>query len=235
MSSALDDPRIAAGMTAQLAKRKERIAAGETPIGWKVGFGAPAAMEKLQISAPLIGFLMQGGRLESGSTVSLAGWAKPVAEPEVAIHIGQDLPGGGDESAARAAIAGLSTAIELADLDPPPDEIEAILAGDIYQRHVIVGPVDGSRQGGSVDGLRTRVTRNGEEHATQSELEANTGKLVPIVRHVADVLEGCGERLRAGDFVIAGSITPPLFLEASDRELIHEIEGLGSVSARFTH
>ncbi len=234
MSKPLDDPRIADGMADLLAKRRERIAAGETPIGWKVGFGAKAAMEKLDISAPLIGFLMASGRVEPGSTVSLAGWTKPVAEPEVAVHIGQDLPGGGDEAAAEAAIAGLSTAIELADLDPAPDTIATILEGNIYQRRVIVGPVDGSRRGGSVAGLRTRVIRNGEEYAAQAELEANTGRLVAIVRHVADVLEGCGERLRAGDFIIAGSITPPIFLEESDRELAHDIEGLGSVSVRFT-
>ena len=39
-----DDPRIARGMTAQLAKRRERIAAGERPLGWKVGLGSPATM-----------------------------------------------------------------------------------------------------------------------------------------------------------------------------------------------
>ena len=55
---AWEDPRIARGMKLQLAKRRERIAAGEKPLGWKMGFGAPAAMAKLNISAPLIGYLM---------------------------------------------------------------------------------------------------------------------------------------------------------------------------------
>jgi 2-keto-4-pentenoate hydratase len=222
-------------MAAQLGKRRERIAAGETPIGWKVGFGAKTAMEKLGISAPLVGFLMESGRLESGNTASVAGWTQPLAEPEIAVHIGHDLSGDADEAAAEAAIAALSPAIELANLDPAPDRIETILAGNIYHRHVIVGPPDRSRQGGSVTGLRTRVIRNGEEAATQSELEANTGRIVAIVRHVAGLLARCGERLRAGELIIAGSITPPLFLDADDREIAHEVEGLGSVSVRFTH
>jgi 2-keto-4-pentenoate hydratase len=34
-------------MTAQFSKRRARIAAGERPLGWKVGLGAPATMEKL--------------------------------------------------------------------------------------------------------------------------------------------------------------------------------------------
>ena len=48
MTNAWDDPRIARGMEKQLAQRRARIAAGEKPIGWKVGLGAKAAMERLQ-------------------------------------------------------------------------------------------------------------------------------------------------------------------------------------------
>ena len=58
----LANPLIAKGMTAQLAKRRARIAAGEKPLGWKVGMGAPASMQKLGLQAPLVGFLMQRGR-----------------------------------------------------------------------------------------------------------------------------------------------------------------------------
>jgi 2-keto-4-pentenoate hydratase len=54
----LDNPLIKKGMTAQLAKRRERMAAGEKPLGWKLGFGAPAAMQRLGLAAPLIGYLM---------------------------------------------------------------------------------------------------------------------------------------------------------------------------------
>ena len=57
--NAWDDPRIARGMEKQLGQRRARIAAGEKPLGWKVGLGAPAAMERLKIKAPLVGFMMQ--------------------------------------------------------------------------------------------------------------------------------------------------------------------------------
>jgi 2-keto-4-pentenoate hydratase len=235
VSYSFDDPRIAAGMTAQLALRKQRVAAGATQIGWKVGFGSQTAMQKLGTTAPLVGFLMDTGLVKSGDSVSIAGWTQPVAEPEVAVHIGQDLPGDADEAAAEEAIAGLSPAIELADLNVDPEQVEAILGCNVFQRRVIVGPSDPLRSRGSVTGLCTRVIRNGEEVATNSVLEANTGRILTIVRHVADVLARCGERLKAGQFIIAGSITPPLFLTAEDRELTHDVKGLGSVSVRFTH
>src|SRR5437899_6145788 len=129
--NAWDDPRIARGMEKQLATRRARIAAGEKPIGWKVGLGAPAAMERLRIKAPLVGFMMEKSLLANGVTVSLASWTKPVAEPEVAVHMGKDLPGDTDRAAAIAAIAGIGPAIELADLNPPPDDVEAMLARNI--------------------------------------------------------------------------------------------------------
>src|SRR5674476_1329428 len=70
-----------------------RIAAGEKPLGWKVGLGAPASMQKLGLEAPVVGFLMQRALLLSGSTVSLKGWAKPVAEPEICVRMMSDLKG----------------------------------------------------------------------------------------------------------------------------------------------
>lgn len=235
MSKALDDPRIRRGMEAQLELRRARLAAGARPIGWKVGFGTPAAMEKLQTDAPLVGFLTDAGLLPSRATVSLAGWVKPVAEPEIAVYMGRDLAAGADRQAVQAAIAALGPAIELADLDPSPDNVEAILSGNIFHRHVILGPQDSSRAGARLDGLTGRVSRRGGEIAAVTELEANTGEIVEIVRHVADLLAGAGagERLKAGDVIIAGSVVPPLFLDQDDDVIAFALDPIGSASVRF--
>ena len=91
-----DDPRVVRGMQAQLELRRRRLADGDAALGWKVGFGAPAMLELLKISGPLVGFLTQNARVQSGGSVSFAGWSKPIAEPEIAVHIGHDLPGGAD-------------------------------------------------------------------------------------------------------------------------------------------
>jgi 2-keto-4-pentenoate hydratase len=34
-------------MRAQLELRRKRLAAGDAPLGWKVGFAAPAMLERL--------------------------------------------------------------------------------------------------------------------------------------------------------------------------------------------
>ncbi|MEN3386032.1 MAG: hypothetical protein V7608_6076 [Hyphomicrobiales bacterium] len=232
--NAWDDPRIARGMEKQLATRRARIAAGEKPIGWKVGLGAPPAMERLRIKAPLIGFMMEKSLLENGATVSLAGWTKPVAEPEVAVHMGKDLPGGADRATAIAAIAGIGPAIELADLNPPPDDVEVTLAGNIFHRHVILGKSDTARAGAKLAGVSGHVFRRGALAARQDNVEQLIGEMIGIVVHVAGTLDAYGETLRAGDVIITGSIVPPLFIEPDETEFSYALEPVGGLSVRFT-
>jgi 2-keto-4-pentenoate hydratase len=233
MSQAWDDPRIRQGMPAQLAARAKRIAAGERPLGWKVGFGAPAALAKFGLGGPLVGFLMEAARVPPGGTVSLAGWVKPVAEPEIAVTIGRDVPGDVDRAGAAAAITAIGPAIELADMDPPPEDVAKVLEGDIFQRHVILGPTDAARAGCRLDGLTGVVTRSGAEMARTTELIVNTGDPVDTVRHVAGTLAAYGERLRAGDIIICGSVTPPVFLAPGDTGFGFALEPLGSVSVNL--
>jgi 2-keto-4-pentenoate hydratase len=229
-----EDPRIARGMPAQLEKRRARIAAGERPLGWKVGLGAPATMERLDLKAPAVGYLMQRALLLSGATVSFSGWTKPAAECEIAVRMMRDLPGGATADSAAAAVKEIFPAIELADFTPPPtrENLDAVLADDIYQRHVILAGV--TRPGASVAGLTSRLIRRGAEAARTTDPEALTGKLPDIVAHVANTLAAYGEKLAAGDVIITGSITPPLQLEPDETALAHALDPIGEVSINFS-
>ncbi|MEI9803742.1 MAG: hypothetical protein WDN48_03795 [Pseudolabrys sp.] len=229
-----DHPLIKKGMPAQLAKRRARIAGGERPLGWKVGLGAPASMEKVGITMPIVGYLMQRALLLSGSTVSLAGYLRPVAEPEIAVRMMSDLGGGATADTALAAVKEIFPAIELADLDPPPtrDNLDVVLEGDIYQRQVIL--CGNTRFGGATSGLTSRLIRRGVETAHTNDVEALTGKLPDIVAHVANTLAAYGEKLSAGDVIITGSITPPITIEADEEEIVHALDPIGEVSVAFT-
>ena len=227
-----DDPRIAQGMRRQSALRQTRLQAGAKLVGWKVGFGAPAALQKLRLTGPLVGFLLDQAFLSSGDTVSVGGWHKPVAEPEIAILLGRDVAPDADDAAARAAVAALAPAIEIADADGPMDDVEAILAGDIFQRHVILGSGDTSRAGARLDGLSGRVTRSGQAIDVPADLQANTGDLVAIVRQVAAVAAQFADGLRAGEFIIAGSVIAPLFVAPGD-VVTFELSPIGTVSVNF--
>ena len=227
------DPRVLRGMQAQLELRRKRLDGGDRPLGWKVGFGAPAMLERLNITGPLVGFLTRNARVQSGGSVSFAGWSKPVAEPEIAVHIGRDVPAGADREAARAAIAGISPAIELVDLTSPPEDPERILGGNIYQRHVVLDGGGPARAGPASDGLTCRIMRRGREFARTADPQANTGDWIDIVRHVADVLAALGERLRSGEIIITGSVVPPLTIEPDEDAIAFEVDPLGGVAVRF--
>jgi 2-keto-4-pentenoate hydratase len=232
MSNTCNDPRIVRGMTAQLTARRQLLDAGHKALGWKLAFGGPAAMERLGTNAPLVGFLTDRALLASGSTVSLSDWTKPAAEPEIAVHIGKDLPGGADRATAIAAIAGLGPAIELADVDHLSDDVEGTLARNIYQRYVVLGAKNARHAGGVLVGLTGRVIRNDVEIAKVTDFQALTGELIDIVRHTANLLAAFGEKLEAGQVIIAGSIIPPPWVTPGE-ELVFRLEPVDTISVRF--
>jgi 2-keto-4-pentenoate hydratase len=216
--TAIADARITRGMQSQLATRRELLSAGARHLGWKVGFGSGSAMQRLGTSAPLFGFLVDRTLVESGSTVSIDGWVRPVFEAEVAVHLG-----------AGGSVAGMGAAIELADSDPAIADVETILAGDIFHRYVVLGPV---RSVDSVEGLVVRVLRDGEEIARTSEPSQLTGEIGPVLQALRELLEQNGETLRAGDIVITGSVVPPIEVARGQR-LRTEMSTLGSVEVSF--
>ncbi len=226
------DSRILRGMEKLLKLRQGRLDAGDKAIGWKVGFGAPASLEALRLDAPLVGFLTDKVLLDSGSALSIAGWTKPAAEPEIAVYLNRDLPGVSDRETIQAAISAIGPAIEIADVHFPPNDVEAILAGNIYNRHVILGKSDNSRAGCTLDGLVGRIYRNGQEIATVTDLQVLTGNFIGIVQHVANLLASLGQMLRSGDVIITGSIVPPLWIER-DEEIRFDLDPIDKLTIRL--
>lgn len=232
MMTPLIDPRVLRGMERQLEVRRGRLEAGERSIGWKVGFGSKPAMERLGIGTPLVGFLTDEVVLPSGATVPTAGWRKPAIEPEIAVHIGRVLGTTDDLDEVRTAVAAIGPAIELADVFPPPEQVEEILAGNIFNRHVILGKADHSRAGCALDGLEAGLYKDGREMVRTADLLALTGDLIGIVAHVADLLARVGAGLQPHEVIIAGSIVPPIWAEGSV-DFRYELMPVDSISVRL--
>jgi len=225
----VNDPRVLQGMQKQFELRQARLNAGEKLIGWKVGFGAPAALERLKLEAPLIGFLTDKIALASGASLSCSGWTKAAAELEIAVYMGKDLPGSSDRATTRAAIASLGPAIEFADISFHPDDVESILAGNIYNRYVVLGKADPTRAGCNLDGLIGRAYRNGQETDKTNDPQALAGDIVNIVSSVASTLAMLGETLRAGEVIITGTIIPHLWLGQTE-EIQYHLEPVDTIS-----
>jgi 2-keto-4-pentenoate hydratase len=156
------DERIARGMEAQLRALRARLAAGEHQIGWKIALNAPPVQEQLAISAPVIGFLTSGSEIAAGGSHSLAGGTAIGVEAEIAIHVGEDVPPGAARDRLAAAIDALAPAIEIVDIDLPFDDLERILAGNVFHRAVMLGAPDRERAGGDLGGVTVSLSRNGQ-------------------------------------------------------------------------
>jgi 2-keto-4-pentenoate hydratase len=210
-ASALDDPAVREGTRRMLAQRTRLLESGEAMAGWKLAFGAPRWLETFGLDGPVVGYLPASNLREPGATVSCEGWTTAVAEPEIALYLGSDVEGA---NRVTEAIAGLGPAIELADVDSSPDDLAEVLAGNIFHRAVVLGPPDTSRA--ELTGMVGRVSKNGSEIDVPADLESLTGNLVAILGHIARLLDAAGERLRAGEVVIMGSIVPPIPVEPGD-------------------
>jgi 2-keto-4-pentenoate hydratase len=204
------------GTTALLTRRRQILAKGAEPVGWKVGFNLPEFQEKLGIDGPLAGFLTSNGLLEDGAVWSLASEGQVIVESEVAVELGDD---------ARS-IAALLPALELAD---PPDlsqDVETILAGNIFHRAVAFGPRRETKTPGA-----GRILVNGQEqHAVDAERAG--GDLERMVEAVAGRLADADEQLRPGDRIITGVLAPPHRAEPGDTVRL-ELEAVGGVELRF--
>jgi 2-keto-4-pentenoate hydratase len=207
---------VARGTAALLTRRRLILAKAAEPVGWKVGFNAAEIQEKLGIDGPLAGFLTTNGLLEDGAEWSLGKEGEVVVESEVAVELGED---------ARSIVA-LLPALELAD---PPDldqDVETILAGNIFHRAVAFGPRVETGSPGAA-----RILVNGEEqHAVDAERAG--ANLEEMVEAVGRRLEAANERLQPGERIITGILAPPHKAQPGDTVRL-ELEKVGGVELRF--
>jgi 2-keto-4-pentenoate hydratase len=198
-----------------LVRRREILAQGAEPIGWKIGFNISAAQEKLGIDAPLAGFLSSDGLLEDGAEVSLDD-GPVVVESEVAVELGPD----------GRSIVALLPALEVADTPDLDQDVETILAGNIFHRAVVFGPrVETAEPGAG------RVLVNGEvEHAiAPGETSAHLEEMVEAVRKR---LAAVDEDMLPGQRIITGVLAPPHAAHPGDRVRL-ELDALGGVELVF--
>jgi 2-keto-4-pentenoate hydratase len=225
-----EDPRVVRGMEEQFERLDRAIANGARSIGWKLAFGLEATQASLGITGPAVGFLTDGTLVDSGAVCSLAGWSRPMLEPEVVVRLRRDLPPGAGAKGAADAIESLAPAIELADVDPPPsaDRLAEAIAGDLYHRHLVLGPGSDATSGTDTEDLRVTVEAGGQDRAATAEPERATGKIVDLIAHVADYVAAFGRRLEAGQIVICGSTVPPIEVAPGDH-FLYRLDPVGAI------
>ena len=221
----MTDERVVSARRRQLEGWRSVLDSGATRVGWKIGLNVPEVQRRLGIEEPVIGHLTSRTTVAPGGEYSAGSAERLHAEPEVAVEVGRAVDPGADEDTAREAIAGLAPAIELVDLGAARGDLEAIVAGNIFHRAVILGS---SRPAFAPEGVRATITVSGEERGAAESPE----DFADVVLLTARLLGAAGERLSPGDRIIAGAITPPVPVQPGD-DVSLDLGPLGTLDVRI--
>ena len=192
------DPRVVAATAEQLAQWRADLQAGGERVGWKSGLNIAEVQERLGLREPVIGHLLSSTLLESGESFSASDSTALRAEAEIALEVGPDVDGAATADEAREAILGFGVAIELVDVGRPPADLEGIVAANVFHRAFVLGP---SRPA-VADGIEAQLTVGGELCGS-APIPDDFAETVLVV---ARLLGAVGERLRAGDRILAGAL-----------------------------
>jgi 2-keto-4-pentenoate hydratase len=209
------DPRVVDGLKEQLVSWRAELQGGASRVGWKIGFNLPAVQDMFGVEQPAIGYLTSATLLADGAEYSAAGSTRLGAEPEIAVEIGEN-----------AEIKGYAPAVELADMNRPLDDLQAIIAEDIFHRGVIFGDFRPDLPGRP----HARIVIDGEERASA---QAPEDYFEGVTELAGRLLEEQGESLRPGDRIICGIITPFVPVEPGEAVSV-DFGSMGSLSLRIT-
>jgi 2-oxo-3-hexenedioate decarboxylase/2-keto-4-pentenoate hydratase len=205
--------------------------------GHKIGCTTPVMQRFLNIANPCAGGVFAPTVQQGRGVFRHADFLHVGVECEIAVRLAQDLPAESapyDRTAVADGVGACMAAIEVVDdryqdyrsLDAP-----TLIADDFFNAGcVLAAPVEAWRELDLV-GLRGRMSINGAE--------VGTGKGGDILGHplealawLANALAARRQHLKAGEFVLLGSVVETRWLERGDRVEIG-IDGLGSASCRF--
>jgi 2-keto-4-pentenoate hydratase len=206
--------------------------------GHKIGCTTPVMQRFLGIDHPCAGGVFAATVQHERGVFRHADFLHVGVECEIAVRLARDLPAQGapyDRSDVADAVGACMAAIEVVDdryadyraLDTP-----TLVADDFFNAACVLGtPVENWR---ALDlaALRGRLAINGAEVGTGRGGDI-LGHPLEALAWLANALASRGQYLKAGEFVLLGSVVETRWVEQGD--LVEaSIEGLGPAIAQFT-
>jgi 2-keto-4-pentenoate hydratase len=213
----------------------------DPPGGFKIGATSPRMREYLGLAGPLGGFMRAADLLPSGATIPFAGLRGPGVECEIGVRLAADLPPGPcTPDQAGAAVGEMFAAIELVEnrYGPPPAGdlvalgVPTLLADQIFHRAAILGPPADWR-GLDLATIQGRISFDGSERAAGLGSELLGHPLAALAWLAGSVTAAAFGGLRAGQVIMLGSVTPPIWL-AGPCHVEVAFTGLGAVAVAFS-
>lgn len=235
---ALTPQTIAEGYALQDGVHDELEVAGfGARVGHKIGCTTPVMQAFLGIDHPCAGAVFATTVFERSAELPLADYHRIGVECEVAARLAADLPaqgGGHTRDSVADAVDALMAGIELVDdryVDYPGLSAPTLIADDFFNAGVVLGPEVAAWRDLDLEALEGVMTIDGAE--------VGRGRGADILEHPLNALAWLanhqvarGMPLRAGDFVMLGSVVKTVFLDAPATVDIR-FDGLGTASVRF--
>lgn len=223
-----------------------RMAADDGPIvGWKVALTTPVMQQMCGVDHPCEGAVLADRVFSSPATCDTARLGRLGVEAEIALTLGQDLPGEGQpysaDTVARA-IASAHAALELVDdrnADYSAITAAKLIANNALNAGIVLGPAalagagpGGARSVASLGSAKGAIVIDGEVIAEGTGADI-LGHPLNAIAWLANSLNARGRMLRAGDVVMCGSFVRTQF-PAVGQTVTCRVEGLGEATVTVT-
>jgi len=200
-------------------------------IGYKVGLTSKAMQTFCGIDHPIGGVVLAKRVLRSGANIRRADFGRLGLEFEVAVRIKSDVPASAtllDSAAIRPHIDGVGAAIEVVDdraADYSSLDVRSLVADNSWNAGIVLANF--ASVWPDLEAVAGRATKDGtpigEGHGRDI-----LGHPFNSVAWLAAQLAGRGERLKAGQIVMTGSVMKTVF-PTENASYRFELEGLGTV------
>ncbi|MGB0629456.1 MAG: 2-keto-4-pentenoate hydratase [Alphaproteobacteria bacterium] len=205
--------------------------------GWKIGATTATMQDYLGVTEPAYGRIMSGTMIDSGSTLSAAGFCNPGIECEIAVRIGRDSNGDGySREAVAELIDAVIPAIEIVENrygDFEDRGTPTLIADDFFHKACVLGPEQTDWRSLDLAAITGRVRIDGEEKA-EGKGAAVMGHPLEAIAWLANLLGTQGEELKAGDLIMTGSVTPVMWLDSFPCRAEIEFDRLGMAALELT-
>ncbi len=238
-ATALRDARAAGGvlpvLPAAIAPRTEaegaavqaalaRLLGAAPPAGFKIGATAKRMQEYLGLGGPAAGFMVAAGVHPSGVRLRFAEYQRPGVECELAVRLARDLPPGPcDLATATAAVGDFFTAIEVVE-NRYPDlaafGTPSLIADQVFHAAAVLGTPDADWRGRDIPALRGTLSIDGAARDQGVAADLLGHPLNGLAWLAASPVAAAFGGLRAGQVVLLGSVTPPIWLDAPGEILV---------------
>lgn len=205
--------------------------------GWKIGATTESMQEYLGVNGPAYGRILASNVHENGAVLAATSFRNPGIECEIGIRLDSNsgyAPYTSDT--VGDIVGGIFPAIEIVENrygDFLARGTPTLIADDFFHKACVVGAEISDWKNIDLASVAGRTLIDGVEKGSGTGAEV-MGHPFEALAWLANTLAEHGDRLRAGQIVLTGSVAPVIWVEGATANAEIELDGLGSVSLDLT-